>query len=242
MSNCLLNHKISSLYYFYLPKMIPDRMYGASITIISPDDVGLFLVLMFYLSVIGSLAYCNDFVLFRGSSTKAGSGVQNKLMTDVCAAMGGAVVIVYSKFLWDKKNRHELVSIRTPRGQKDYACYDGHMRHPARTRITNTCFTKRAWEGFVGAASISMVHYHRTMDCKHLMKALLEQENGLTVRIFAKAGHDRESVLEVVNEFLAKQQMVVADEKFLTLAPHLSYVLSVARSRSESCGHDLISV
>ncbi|KAK2974793.1 hypothetical protein RJ640_001021 [Escallonia rubra] len=75
------------------------------------------------------------------------------------------------------------------------------------------------------------------------------KEDGIAARILAKSGHDRKSILEIVDEFLSKQHemfavhcAVMGDERVLTLAPHLNNVLHVARNHSKSCGQDLISV
>jgi ATP-dependent Clp protease ATP-binding subunit ClpB len=49
----------------------------------------------------------------------------------------------------------------------------------------------------------------QVVEAEHLMKALLEQKDGLARRIFSKAGIDNTSVLQATDEFISRQPKVV---------------------------------
>ena len=46
------------------------------------------------------------------------------------------------------------------------------------------------------------------MESEHLMKALMEQKDGLARRIFSKAGLDNTTVLQATDDFISKQPKV----------------------------------
>jgi ATP-dependent Clp protease ATP-binding subunit ClpB len=52
-----------------------------------------------------------------------------------------------------------------------------------------------AWEGIVGAVDAARLSKQQIVEAEHLMKALLEQKDGLARRILSKAGLDNTSVL-----------------------------------------------
>lgn len=65
-----------------------------------------------------------------------------------------------------------------------------------------------AWEGIVDAVNAARLSKQQVVETEHLMKALLEQKDGLARRIFAKAGADNTSVLQATDEFISKQPKV----------------------------------
>lgn len=71
-----------------------------------------------------------------------------------------------------------------------------------------TEFTEMAWDGLVGAVDAARVGNQQIVESEHLMKALLEQKDGLARRIFTKAGLDNSSVLQATDEFISKQPKV----------------------------------
>lgn len=77
-------------------------------------------------------------------------------------------------------------------------------------QITPGDFTEMAWEGVAGAVDAARLSKQQIVESEHLMKALLEQKDGLARRIFSKAGIDNTSVLQATDDFIAKQPKVLA--------------------------------
>lgn len=65
-----------------------------------------------------------------------------------------------------------------------------------------------AWEGIAGAIEAARISKQQVVQSEHLMKALLEQKDGLARRIFAKAGIDNTSVLQATDDFISRQPKV----------------------------------
>lgn len=65
-----------------------------------------------------------------------------------------------------------------------------------------------AWEGIVGAVDAARTSKQQVVETEHLMRALLEQKDGLARRIFTKAGLDNTSVLHATDDFISKQPKV----------------------------------
>ncbi|EMS45718.1 Chaperone protein ClpB 2 [Triticum urartu] len=91
-----------------------------------------------------------------------------------------------------------------------------HSTPPARysasssSQISPDQFTEMAWEGVAGAVEAARLSKQQIVESEHLMKALLEQKDGLARRIFSKAGIDNTSVLRATDDFIAKQPKVLA--------------------------------
>lgn len=76
-------------------------------------------------------------------------------------------------------------------------------------QITPGEFTEMAWEGIVGAVDAARSSKQQIVESEHLMKALLEQKDGLARRIFSKAGIDNTSVLQATDDFISRQPKVL---------------------------------
>lgn len=76
------------------------------------------------------------------------------------------------------------------------------------SQINNSEFTEMAWEGVVGAVDAARVNKQQVVESEHLMKALLEQKDGLARRILTKAGLDNTSVLQATDDFISQQPKV----------------------------------
>ncbi|KAF2283594.1 hypothetical protein GH714_012119 [Hevea brasiliensis] len=72
-------------------------------------------------------------------------------------------------------------------------------------RITQQEFTEMAWQGIVSSPDVAKENKHQIVETEHLMKALLEQKNGLARRIFSKAGVDNTRLLEATDKFIQRQ-------------------------------------
>jgi len=71
-----------------------------------------------------------------------------------------------------------------------------------------------AWEGIVGAIDAARQCKNQVVESEHLMKALLEQKDGLARRIFTKAGIDNTTVLQATDQFIDGQPKVTQSTLF----------------------------
>lgn len=69
-------------------------------------------------------------------------------------------------------------------------------------------FTEMAWQAIVASPDVAKESKQQIVETEHLMKALLEQRNGLARRIFAKAGVDNTSLLQATERFIQRQPKV----------------------------------
>ncbi|GFS41857.1 casein lytic proteinase B4 [Actinidia rufa] len=96
--------------------------------------------------------------------------------------------------------------------------------------------------GVVGALDASQASKQQVVESEHLMKALLEQKDGLARRIFSKAGLDNTTVLQVTDDFISKQPKVGGDTSGPRLGPHLLSLLDNAREQKKEMGDAFVSV
>ncbi|KAM0059749.1 putative ClpA/B family, AAA+ ATPase domain, ATPase, AAA-type, core, Clp, repeat (R) [Helianthus debilis subsp. tardiflorus] len=102
-------------------------------------------------------------------------------------------------------------------------------------------YTEMAWEGIVGASDAALRNKQQIIESEHLMKALLEQKDGLARRILTKAGLDNTSVLQATDNFIA-QQPKVSDPSNPRLGTSLGSLLENARKFKKQMGDDFLSV
>ncbi|CAN1325317.1 Chaperone protein ClpB4, mitochondrial [Linum perenne] len=103
-------------------------------------------------------------------------------------------------------------------------------------------FTELAWEGIIGAVDAARSNKQQVVETEHLMKALLEQKDGLARRIFTKAGVDNSSVLQATNDFIANQPKIMGDTSGPVVGPNLSALLDLARRNKKDMADDFVSV
>ncbi|KAJ8634820.1 hypothetical protein MRB53_009087 [Persea americana] len=82
----------------------------------------------------------------------------------------------------------------------------------------------------------------QVVESEHLMKALLEQKDGLARRILAKAGIGSTSVLQATDQFIAQQPKVLGDTSRPVLGSHLKTLLDNAMKYQKELGDDFVSV
>lgn len=82
-----------------------------------------------------------------------------------------------------------------------------------------------AWEGILGAVDAARLSKQQVVESEHLMKALLEQKDGLARKIFTKAGIDNTSVLQATDQFISQQPKVKAWMCYLIEREELSLFL-----------------
>lgn len=76
-------------------------------------------------------------------------------------------------------------------------------------QITQQEFTEMAWQAIVSSPEVAKENKHQIVETEHLMKALLEQKNGLARRIFSKVGVDNTQLLEATDKFIQRQPKVI---------------------------------
>ncbi|RLN08813.1 uncharacterized protein C2845_PM11G00890 [Panicum miliaceum] len=103
-------------------------------------------------------------------------------------------------------------------------------------------FTEMAWEGIVGAVDAARISKQQIVESEHLMKALLEQKDGLARRIFSKAGIDNTSVLQATDDFISRQPKVVGDTSGPIIGSSFVSILDNAKKHKKEYGDEFVSV
>lgn len=78
-------------------------------------------------------------------------------------------------------------------------------------QITQSEFTEMAWQAIVSSPEVAKENKHQIVETEHLMKALLEQKNGLARRIFSKVGVDNTRLLEATDKYIQRQPKVIVN-------------------------------
>ncbi|XP_062218406.1 chaperone protein ClpB3, mitochondrial [Phragmites australis] len=126
-----------------------------------------------------------------------------------------------------------------------------HSTTPARYSAAGTSsssqiapgeFTEMAWEGIVGAVDAARLSKQQIVESEHLMKALLEQKDGLARRIFSKAGIDNTSVLQATDEFISRQPKVSGDTSGPIIGSSFVSILDNAKKHKKEYGDEFVSV
>lgn len=78
-------------------------------------------------------------------------------------------------------------------------------------RIQQNEFTEKAWQAIVAGPELASEVSQQMVETEHLMKALLEEPNGLARRIVSKAGSNPSALLEKTDDFIRKQPRVSGD-------------------------------
>jgi ATP-dependent Clp protease ATP-binding subunit ClpA len=82
------------------------------------------------------------------------------------------------------------------------------LRFFTAVQITQGEFTDMAWQAVLAAPDVAKENKHQIVETEHLMKALLEQRNGLARRIFSKAEADNTALLQATDRFIQRQPKV----------------------------------
>lgn len=109
-------------------------------------------------------------------------------------------------------------------------------------RITQQDFTEMAWQAIVASPEIAKENKHQIVETEHLMKALLEQKNGLARRIFSKAGVDNTRLLEATDKFIRQQPKVIGETAGSMLGRELEGLMQRAREYKKEYGDSFVSV
>ncbi|CAA7038006.1 unnamed protein product [Microthlaspi erraticum] len=76
----------------------------------------------------------------------------------------------------------------------------------------NMKFTRMVGEVWFKTIQAARVSKQQTVESEDLMKALLEQKDGLASQIFAKAGISNSSLLQATNDFISSQAKDIGDD------------------------------
>ncbi|KAK9061716.1 hypothetical protein SSX86_018899 [Deinandra increscens subsp. villosa] len=123
--------------------------------------------------------------------------------------------------------------------------WKGTIRSPFNysfTLITQQEFTEMAWQAIVSSPEVAKENKHQIVETEHLMKALLEQKNGLARRIFSKAGVDNTRLLEATDKFIHRQPKVIGESAGSMLGRDLEGLMQRARDYKKEYGDSFVSV
>ncbi|KAK9114336.1 hypothetical protein Syun_021133 [Stephania yunnanensis] len=109
-------------------------------------------------------------------------------------------------------------------------------------RITQQDFTEMAWQAIVSSPEVAKETKHQIVETEHLMKALLEQKNGLARRIFSKAGVDNTRLLDATDKFIQRQPKVLGESAGSMLGKDLEALFQRSREYKKEYGDSYVSV
>jgi ATP-dependent Clp protease ATP-binding subunit ClpB len=108
-------------------------------------------------------------------------------------------------------------------------------------RISQNEFTDKAWQAIVTAPQIAQNASQQIVETEHLMKALLEQPNGLARRILSKAGQNPSQLLEKTDQYIRQQPRVTGDASSV-LGRNLEQLVTTAQELQKQWEDDFASV
>ncbi|KAK6128874.1 hypothetical protein DH2020_037391 [Rehmannia glutinosa] len=109
-------------------------------------------------------------------------------------------------------------------------------------RITQAEFTEMAWQAIVSSPEVAKENKHQIVETEHLMKALLEQKDGLARRIFSKVGVDNTRLLEATDKYIQRQPKVLGESAGSMLGRDLEGLIQRAREYKKEFGDSFVSV
>ena len=103
-------------------------------------------------------------------------------------------------------------------------------------------FTERS-RGFVQAAqTIAMRESHQRLSPEHILKALLDDDQGLASNLIARAGGDPATVLQYVDQLMAKMPRVTGDGAQTYLDQKSTKVLAEAEALAKKASDSFVPV
>ncbi|KAL1205904.1 Chaperone protein ClpB3 [Cardamine amara subsp. amara] len=109
-------------------------------------------------------------------------------------------------------------------------------------RLTQQEFTEMAWQSIVSSPDVAKENKQQIVETEHLLKALLEQKNGLARRIFSKIGVDNTKLLEATEKFIQRQPKVYGEAAGSMLGRDLEGLFQRARQFKKDFGDSYVSV
>nr|QKY14936.1 clpb chaperone, hsp100 family (CLPB) [Polytomella parva] len=108
-------------------------------------------------------------------------------------------------------------------------------------RFTSEMFTEKGWHAIVSAPELAKEYQQQVVEVEHLLKALLEQPNGIARRIISRAGGDSTRILERVNAYAQRQPKLTGDV-YQVLGYNLENVINQAVELAKKWGDSFCSV
>ncbi|KAJ6738917.1 ATP-DEPENDENT CLP PROTEASE [Salix koriyanagi] len=115
------------------------------------------------------------------------------------------------------------------------------VRCDASSNITQQEFTDMAWQGIVSSQDVAKENKHQIVETEHLMKAFLEQKNGLARRIFSGVGVDNSRLLAATVRFIQRQPKVHSKSTGSMLGHNLETLIQRAREYKKEHGDSFVS-
>ena len=103
-------------------------------------------------------------------------------------------------------------------------------------------FTQKAREGLAAAQQLAAERHHQDVSSRHLLAALIRQDDGLAGRFLTRAGADLPALQNGLEELLRKIPAVYGSEDQLHLGAGLARVLARAEKETESLKDEYLSV
>ena len=103
-------------------------------------------------------------------------------------------------------------------------------------------FTKKSQEAIMAAQNLAARRSHQVISPKHLLAALLEQEEGLTARFIEHAGVDTSSLKNALEKLLSSIPSVSGYEGAQQMSSALARVLSKAEEEATQLKDEYVSV
>ncbi|KAL4184373.1 hypothetical protein AMTRI_Chr10g225320 [Amborella trichopoda] len=139
-------------------------------------------------------------------------------------------------------HRNSLFSTRNVERFKRNSRFVVRCEAPKDGRITQQEFTEMAWQAIVSSPEVAKESKQQIVETEHLMKALLEQKNGLARRIFSKAGVDNTRLLEATESFIQRQPKVLGETSGSMLGRDLEALIQRSRDYKKEYGDSFVSV
>ena len=108
-------------------------------------------------------------------------------------------------------------------------------------RISQNEFTEKAWQAIVAAPEVAKASSQQIVETEHLLKALLEQPNGLARRIVSVAGGNATDLLERTDSYIGRQPRVSGDSSQV-LGRNLEALVTRAEDAKAAMGDSFVSV
>lgn len=103
-------------------------------------------------------------------------------------------------------------------------------------------FTEKAWEALARTPEVVKAAQQQQLESEHLMKALLEQESGLAISLFNKAGVPLAKLRDRTDEFISRQPKISGSGGNVYLGRSLDTLLDRAETYRKDYGDEFISV
>jgi len=108
-------------------------------------------------------------------------------------------------------------------------------------KISQSEFTEKAWQAIIAAPEIATAAGHQIVETEHLMKAMLDQKNGLCGRVLDKTSASKERVLQFTESFISTRPKVSGDNEQV-LGRHLEKLVDDARELKTQWGDEFVSI